>query len=200
MNNDVFITVDNKDFTEEETKRIIRKYLRDEETKRNIELKYKDAGKSLLEICKKIYKEDSTTCNNYYTLLIKRSFYERGYNRYDRDYLRDFTITDVINNAELFKDYVIEFISFGTDCSYTIGARLNDESLAAFVKYHKAYFSNTTIFQDIITHEEFSLDYVLSNMDEFEKTVVIREVQTDENKKISLVRFMFNGGAVKNDE
>lgn len=152
-------------------------------------------GKSIVDFCIHLFSHDSTQCDNFNMLFIQRPYTYRGMkHKYNRRYFDDIKIIDIIQNADIWKDYIIDCVKYGADCCTYIYAKVNCKSVNDLVYYCRDNISDNCIFQEMLTGEICNLAYVGMSHDKFENTVYSTEVEVDKDKKICHVYFMKNGG------
>ena len=194
ITDDGFI-VKGKKFTPSDVERILTNYI---ETKNENKIRDKQRehdGESLVEYCKRAYENDRRTCDNFYTLLVRRPYTYKGMKQgYTKECFPDVTITSVLIDTYKWQDYIIKSVHYGTDCSITVTAELKCKTVNDLIYYCIQDIDNDCVFHEVLTNKENTLDYVKDFGEEFEDTCYITEVDVNENKMIKRVHYMKNGG------
>ena len=160
-----------------------------------IEHKTQYYGESLVEYCKRAYKNDRRTCDNFHTLLVKRPYTYKGMKKgYSKNYFSDITITELLKNTDKWKNYIIKSVKYNSDCSISVYAELPCKTVNDLIYYCGRDIDNNCIFKEVLSNIEYTLDYVKMHDEEFENTVYVKEVDVNEDKTIKYVYFMKNKG------
>jgi len=185
--------VKGRKFTSSDVERILINYI---ETENKEKIKFKPlehAGESLVDFCKRAYEYDQNTCDNFHTLLIRRPYMYRGMKKgLDKDCFADITITQVLKESEKWKDYIIESVHYGSDCSITVRAKLQCKTVNDLIHYCGQDINSDCIFHEVLTNKQHDLYYIKQFGEEFEDTVYVKIVDVDKNKKIKRVYYMKN--------
>lgn len=194
IRDDGFI-VKGRKFTPSDVERILINYV-ENENENKIKFKHLEhEGESLVDFCKRAYEYDQDTCDNYHTLFIRRPYVYKGMKKgWVRNCYPSVKIVDVLKDTKRWKDYIIKCVHYGSDCSINVTAELPSNTLNDLIRYCEDDISKDCIFQEVLTNEIYDLNFVKTYNTEFEDTVYIKDIDIDENKKITCVHYMKNGG------
>lgn len=201
IRDDGFI-VKGRKFTPSDVERILIDYIETENENKIKDIQREDDGISLIEYCKKAYKADVMTCDNFHCLLIKRPYTYKGMKRgLVKDCFPDVTVTDVIKYPNKWQDYIVKRVHYGSDCSINVTAELPCKTVNDLIYYCNKDISTKCSFHEVLTNETYDLSYVKIFDKKFENTTYITDVDVDDNEKIICVHFMDNwtGGKTKNE-
>lgn len=192
---DNMFIIKNRKFTKAEIESIVTDYIEQNKIKSIIERKTKHCGESLIEFCKRVYYNEQSTCDNYYSLFIKVPYTYKGIKiGRARQCFSDITITELLKDSDKWKDYIIKSVHYGYDCSINVFAELPCKTVNDLIYYCGHNINNDCIFKEVLGNTEYTLDYVKTHNEEFENTVFVYEVDVDEDKKIIYVHYMKNNG------
>lgn len=194
IRDDGFI-VKGRKFTPSDVERILINYIETENENKIKDKRREHEGESLVEYCKRAYEYDRRTCDNFHYLHVRRPYTYKGMKKsWAKDCFPDMTITEVLKNSHLWKDYIVTRVHYSSDCSINVSAELKCKSVNDLIYYCVDDISKECLFQEILTNKICDLDYVKTFGEEFEDTVYIKDVEVNEDKKIKCVHFMKNGG------
>ena len=194
IRDDGFI-VKGRKFTPSEVERILINYIETENENKIRDKQREYDGESLVEYCKRVYENDRRTCDNFYTLLVRRPYTYKGMKRgYTKECFPDVTITNVLIDTKKWKDYIVKSVHYGVDCSITVTAELQCKTVNDLIYYCIDDISKECVFQEVLTNEVYDLDFVSIYADEFEDTCYITEVDVNEDRMIKHVYYMKNTG------
>ena len=157
-------------------------------------LKYHNE-ESLVEYCRKAYEYDQRTCDNFHALFVRRPYTYKGMKRsWAKDCFPNITITRVLKESQLWRDYVVKSVHYGTDCSINVFAERPCKTVNDLIYYCGHNIDNNCIFKEVLSNTEYTLNYVKMHDEEFENTVYVKDVDVNEDKKIICVHYMKNNG------
>lgn len=183
-------------FTPSDVERILINYIETENENKTRDKQRACDEESLIEYCKRAYENDIRTCDNFYTLLVKRPYTYKGMKTsYSKECFPDVTITSVLIDSKKWQDYMVKHVHYGSDCSITVTAELNCKTVIDLIYYCGQDMDDNCIFHEVLTNSEYTLDYVKYFGEEFKDTCYVTEVDVNENRMIKRVHYMKNGGA-----
>ena len=190
IKDDSFI-VKGRKFTPSDVERILINYIETENENKIRDKQREHDGESLVKYCKRAYENDRRTCDNFYTLFVRRPYTYKGMKKgYTKECFPDVTITNVLTESEKWKDYIIKSVHYGSDCSISVTAELPCKTVNDLIYCCIDNISKECVFREVLTHEIYDLDFVTIYADEFVDTCYITEVDVNENRMIERVHYM----------
>lgn len=194
IRDDGFI-VKGRKFTPSDVERILINYIETENEDKIKDKRREHEGETLVEYCRRAYEYDQVTCDNFYVLFVRRPYTYKGMKKsWAKDCFPDMTIARVLKESAVWRDYVVKSVHHGADCSINVTADISCKTVNDLIYYCRHEIANNCIFKEVLSDVSYTFDYVKTCGEEFEDTVYVKEVEVNEDKLITCVHYMKNGG------
>lgn len=137
-------------------------------------------NKNLLDLCKNITSSCPETFDKFHWINLK--------NNCTKKHKSFYTISEIINNSEVYEHYIVKDISYNNDCTIGIYAEYIVDNIPELFNNENKRISKQCKFIDILGRA-YNYHVVKSLLNFFE-TTVIANYDVNDNNEIICVRFI----------